>query len=102
MPSPTPISRLQRPLLQLLSAMALALGATGLLPAAEKAGEKSLFNGKDLTGWRQPTGEWKTVGAVSLNPEDNRQLKIAPGTGAMVNNPKGKTVNLLSELEHGD
>src|SRR5437763_1820721 len=67
-----------------------------------RAAGQLLFNGKDLTGWRLPTGEWKVIGGVELNAEDNKQFVTRPGKGVMVNNPKGKTVNLISDFEHGD
>ena len=78
------------------------LFCAGELFSAPAAGERALFDGQNLKAWRQPLGEWKVVGAVSLNPEDNKQFVAEPGAGVMVNNPKGKTVNLISEFEHGD
>ena len=83
---------------RLLAALVTLMCATTLLPAAEPV----LFSGKDLSGWHPPTGEWNIVGAVSLDPQNNKQFTASPGAGVMVNNPKGKTVNLISELEHGD
>src|SRR5262245_9403490 len=80
----------------------LLICAGGLLRAASDSGEQTLFNGKDLSGWRAPTGEWKAVSAVSLDAQDPKQLAVTPGAGMMVNDPKGKTVNLISEMEHGD
>jgi len=94
----TSITRLRQADFRLLAALVTLICTTTLLPAAEPV----LFSGKDLSGWRPPTGEWKIVGAVSLDPQNNKQFTASPGTGVMVNNPKGKTVNLISELEHGD
>lgn len=60
------------------------------------------FNGKDLTGWRQPAGEWQVAGAVKIDSADEKKFAIEPGTGVLVNGPKGRTVNLLSTAEHSD
>ena len=107
-PERTPVHRLNartksrnsHPLLNCLSLAALL--SVFLAVFSTQGAEQVLFNGKDLTGWHKPTGEWKAVGAVSLSSEDSKQFDAAPGTGVLVNNPKGKTVNLISEFEHGD
>ena len=70
--------------------------------AAEPPGSVSLFNGRDLTGWRKPTGEWLAVKAVSLDAADAKKFAIEKGEGVLLNGAKGQTVNLLSEPEHGD
>jgi len=72
------------------------------MSAEELKGEQSLFNGSNLTGLRKPTGEWRVVGAVKLDPEDPKKFSTEAGSGVLINYPKGKTVNLHSELEHGD
>lgn len=64
--------------------------------------EVSLFNGRDLTGWRQPTGKWMPVQAVPLDTMDNRKFKVQSGSGVLVNGTNGPTSNILSEYEHGD
>jgi hypothetical protein len=74
--------------------------AAGSLSAAEKT--VSLFDGRDLTGWRQPTGEWLVARAVSLDPADPKKFVITPGTGILVNGPKAKTTDLTTEAEFGD
>ncbi len=61
-----------------------------------------LFNGEDLTGWRQPRGEWLAAEAVSLDRENPEAFVIAPGQGVMVNGAKGRTVDLMTEAEFGD
>ena len=66
------------------------------------AAETQLFNGKDLLGWKQPTGDWMAAGKVSTDPADERKFKIKPGAAILVNGAKGKTVNLLTEQEFGD
>ena len=72
-----------------------------------------LFDGKSLGGWKGRTGggrggaaapdhKWLVVGAVKLHPENERLLVGEPGTGIMLNGDDGRTVDLQSELVHGD
>ncbi|MBI4325364.1 MAG: DUF1080 domain-containing protein [Chloroflexi bacterium] len=87
-----------------LHAVSLALLAGSslfLAPAAEDTA-KQLFNGRDLTGWRKPAGEWTVAARVSSEAADPKKFTIQPGTGVLVNGPNGRTVNLISESEHGD
>jgi hypothetical protein len=56
----------------------------------------------DLEAWRKPMGEWMTAKAVSLNPTNAERFAITPGKGIIVNGPKGKSVDLISEQEFGD
>jgi hypothetical protein len=63
---------------------------------------QELFNGKDLTGWRKPTGDWTAAKAVSLDATDPEKFVITPGEGILVNGAKERSVNLISELEFGD
>jgi hypothetical protein len=60
------------------------------------------FNGKDLTGWRKPTGDWLVAESVGLNPTNAERFSILPGHGILVNGAKGNTVELLTEAEFGD
>jgi hypothetical protein len=84
---------------------ALSFFAAGLLgwAAASQAADSEigLFNGKDLSGWRQ-AGEWKVAKAVSLDPADSAKFAIEPGEGIFVNGDKGRTINLVSKEEFGD
>ncbi|SRR5258705_5000506 len=74
-----------------------------LVPAVLAANDTQiLFNGKDLAGWRPPTGAWQIGGSVALDPSHPEHLVISPGEGVLVNNPKGSTVNLISVPEFGD
>lgn len=62
-----------------------------------------LFNGKDLVDWRKPTADWKVVPNVTLNRTNNQAFAVAStGDGVMLNHPSAKSVNLLSNYEHGD
>ncbi len=84
-------------LLAPITLMALALATS---PVAGKT--VVLFNGKDLAGWRKPTGEWMAAKRVSLDPANPQKFAIAPGHGVLVNGPGGKTPDLISEAEFGD
>ena len=70
------------------------------LQFATQAGE--LFNGKDLTGWRKPIGEWTAAKDVAMDASDAEKFKLTVGEGILVNGAKGKTVNLATEAEFGD
>jgi hypothetical protein len=62
----------------------------------------SLFNGKDLSGWKtvgRGTNQW-TYGKAAMNPDNPAKLKvIGPGDELSSTN---KTVNLSSEASFGD
>jgi len=83
----------------------LTLAVAGLLGCAQgSAGadqDISLFNGRDLRGWRQP-GEWKVAQAVRLDAADAKKFTFEPGEGVFVNGEKGRTINLISKEEFGD
>jgi hypothetical protein len=76
----------------------------GWVPFATFAAGKTqvLFNGKDFTGWRQPTGEWRVAKDVSLDPADPANFAVTAGRGIAVNGAKGRTVELVTEPELGD
>jgi len=56
----------------------------------------------DLNAWRKPSGEWMAAKAVALDPGNAEKFVITPGKGILVNGPKGKTGDLISEQEFGD
>jgi hypothetical protein len=73
--------------------------------AATAAAEASLRRhdpADPLAAWREPRGEWRTAGAVSLDPADPKRFRIAGGTGVLVNGDAGRTTDLLTVEEHGD
>lgn len=61
-----------------------------------------LFNGRDVSGWREKTGEWMAASEVPLDPKDAKRFAIKEGRGVLVNGPTGKTVNLVTTGEFGD
>jgi hypothetical protein len=86
-----------------LALLSISLGLTmcGVqVSAAEKS--HSLFNGRDLAGWKAPAGEWQAARGVSLDTSNTKRFSLEPGEGVLVNGAKGTTKNLLSEREHGD
>jgi hypothetical protein len=78
-----------------------ALTALATLSLA-RADEVSLFNGKDLSGWKEPLGTWSVVGAVALDPANPKGFTAQPGEGVMLSSAAGKTNNIISTVEHGD
>ena len=81
----------------LTALVGIAAAQSGAAPAAQ-----ALLNGKDFTGWRKPAGEWMVAGAVSLATANATNFAVTPGMGIIVNGPKGKTINLVTEAEFGD
>jgi hypothetical protein len=85
----------------------LILTATVFLALAQAwssaAGEsQSLFDGKDLAGWRKPTGTWMVAKSVSVDPADPEKFVIVSGQGVLVNSASSHTVDLITEAEFGD
>jgi hypothetical protein len=90
--------------------LVLAAGVT-LAPADEKKPEQdgvSLFNGKDLSGWklRNPKAEdkskWSVVSAVRLKEGMPGQFDFDRGEGVLLNGGDGHGVDLLSQTRHGE
>lgn len=77
-------------------------GLLVLTAIAEPGAYQTLFNAKDLTGWRKPTGTWTAAQDVKLNPTDPKQFVVTPGEGILVNSAAGHTVDLVTEAEFGD
>jgi len=87
----------------LLTSCVALTGAGRLATAAESdTATRLLFDGQTLQGWRKPTGDWTVGGSVALDPANSNKFVLTPGGGVLVNGAAGKTVNLLSEFEHGD
>lgn len=63
---------------------------------------QTLFNRRDLSGWRRPTGQWQVVGSVAPAADNPARFAAEDGLGTLYNGPAGKTVHLVSEEEHGD
>ena len=80
----------------------ITLWLTGCATPHHFRQDVSLFNGKNLGGWRRPTGDWRIVGAVRLDPADQKHFKTQPGDGVLISSAAHHTVNLLSAAEFGD
>lgn len=57
---------------------------------------------QDLSGWREPHGDWAIVGEAMMDAGHPERLAVKPGKGVLYNGPKGKTNDLFSVAEHGD
>ena len=88
---------LGRQLLIVVAVLALAPAFTFGADRTQK-----LFDGKDLAGWRTPTGTWSVVKDVSLDPADPKKFVLVPGQGVIVNSATSHTVDLITEAEFGD
>ena len=82
-----------------MKSIALLVALTASALAAEPV---ELFNGKNLTGWKSPTGTWMAVQSVALNPANNKAFLSTPGTGVLLNSNADKTLNIESAGEWGD
>src|SRR5262245_50870952 len=87
------LTKFERALMAALFAGTLSLSAADVV---------EVFNGKDLSGWRKPIGDWVVARAVSLDPTNSEKLVITPGEGIMVNGPKGKAKDFVTEKEFAD
>ncbi len=76
----------------------------GLAASAARAADPiEPFNGKDLTGWKAKHADnshW-AAGTASLNPQNPGELKLAAGSGELVNT-KGGGSDLYTEQKFGD
>ena len=63
---------------------------------------EAIFDGSDLSGWRSPTGDWKTVASVGLHEADPSRFQMTEGQGVLVNGETGRTTHLMSLSEHRD
>ena len=88
---------LRRQLLIVAAVLALASAFTFGADRTQR-----LFDGKDLAGWRTPTGTWSVVKDVSLDPADPKQFVLVPGEGVIVNSAASHTVDLITQAEFGD
>jgi hypothetical protein len=78
------------------------LAAVFALLSLAHAEDISLFNGKDLSAWKEPHGTWSVVGGVALDKNEPKNFTTQPGEGVFLNTISGKAVNLFSKPEHGD
>ncbi|MHB8861581.1 MAG: 3-keto-disaccharide hydrolase [Pirellulaceae bacterium] len=89
---------------RLVCRFALLLLGVAYLPLSVVADDNSLvlFDGQDLSGWREPVGDWLVVQSVRLDPGAAQKFVIDAGQGIMLNGQTGRASNILSKHEHGD
>jgi len=80
----------------------LLASMAGMAFAAEEAKWTELIQDDGLAGWRKPTGEWQNVGDAALDPANDHLLASKPGQGTLLNGPKGRTGDFLTEQDFGD
>jgi hypothetical protein len=87
-----------------VSRLALVMAIVCLSMAASLAAEQTnvVFDGKDLNGWRKPTGTWMPVRSVALDHAAPEHFIVTQGTGVLLNNPTNHSVDLVSDAEFGD
>jgi len=73
------------------------LSLLGLTACQQTEPEVALFNGKDLSGWREPRGKWLVVKEVKLDGADARKFAFVEGEGVMVNGRNERTSDILSD-----
>lgn len=71
-------------------------------PVLAEGPPAELFNGQDLSGWRMPLGTWSVVEQVQLDPANPKAFIAKAGKGILLNSAGERTVDVLSEREHGD
>jgi len=86
----------------LVCALALAWMGTGCQSSGGAASQPYLSLTDNIYQWKVPIGDWKEVGAVALKEGDEKAFEVQDGKGVFVNHPSGRTVNLLSQAQHGD
>jgi hypothetical protein len=69
---------------------------------ADQDGWVVLFDKKDLKAWNKPAKDWIVAGGVDIDPKNQKKLVARPGTGVLVNGPKGRIKNLVSKQKFRD
>ena len=82
--------------------LARSMAAWKRLSALAAAARERLLAGGDLAAFRGDTGAWTLAAEVAQDAKNAKMLAWKPGTGALVNGPKGRTRNLFTKFEHGD
>ena len=67
-----------------------------------RAENLELFNGQDLSAWKEPLGAWSVVSSVKLDPANPKGFVTTPGQGVTLSAASGKSVDIISKAEHGD
>src|SRR6266568_3123737 len=86
----------------LLFAVAFAVGLTACGTDRGRVADNVAFKAHDLSGWKQPTGDWLVAKSISLAATNETRFAIKQGAGIFVNGENGKTAHLVTEAEFGD
>lgn len=68
---------------------------------AEEEGWIDLSGSKNFEAWSAPVGKWFEAGGVEIDPQNPKLLLAKPGSGILVNGPRGRTNNLISKQKFG-
>jgi len=86
----------------LFGALALWLSVGTVFSAEQPSGNWTQLTKSDLSAWREPTGDWQGGGDVFVKSTSDTLFSSKPGAGVILNGSKGKTLNLISKIEHSD
>lgn len=79
-----------------------ATGTAAARAVAAECPEAVELIGASLDAFRGDKGQWQIVGDVRLDPADAARFVPIEGKGVATNGREGRTVHLVSKLEHGD
>jgi hypothetical protein len=85
------------------SALLICLPGLALAGDATDAGWRDLIvEGHALDAFRGPAGFWREVGDVALRPGQADHLDGKEGRGVIINDPPGRSINLVTRDSFGD
>jgi len=70
--------------------------------AATRSRNKISLIEKNLSAFRDDTGQWQLVGEAVMDQHNPKKIATSPGTGTIVNGPNGRTVALFTKQQFGD
>ncbi|TFG47428.1 MAG: DUF1080 domain-containing protein [Candidatus Brocadiia bacterium] len=65
-------------------------------------GGRVMLTGSDFSAWKEGIGTWQQVKEAFIDPMNQKGLASRPGSGVIVNGPKGNTGSLLTKDNFGD
>jgi hypothetical protein len=71
-------------------------------PAALEEEWLELSGNAGLAAWKAPTEGWELAGDAAVDPDNSKRLAPKAGSGVLINSPKGKAKNLVSQQKFGD
>jgi hypothetical protein len=72
------------------------------LAAAAPAAEAEWTDLTNLDVWKGKTDGWVIAGGAKMDAKNERRLVAEPGTGVLVNGPKGRAPDLVTKQSFGD